>query len=147
MNKLLGLTAEVVGAYVASNPMPIAALPEFIASVNSALASLSGVPANAARSPSVNPKRSVFPDYIISLEDGRRFKSLKRHLMAQYGMTADEYRAKWNLPRDYPMVAPNYAAQRSDLAKQMGLGRLPKAVQPAKRKGGTGVKRPTGEAR
>ena len=72
--------------------------------------------------PAVNPKKSVFPDYIISLEDGKRFKSMKRPLMARYGLTPEEYRTKWNLPADYPMVAPNYAATRSELAKKLGLG-------------------------
>ncbi|WP_292371737.1 MucR family transcriptional regulator [Mesorhizobium sp.] len=84
-----------------------------------------------AQAPAVNPKRSVFPDYIICLEDGKKFKSLKRHLDVHYGMTPDEYREKWGLKSDYPMVAPNYAAARSELAKSMGLGR--KAAEPAKK--------------
>ena len=86
--------------------------------------------------PTVNPRKSVFPDYLISLEDGLKFKSLKRPLMIRYGMTPDEYRAKWGLPKDYPMVAPNYAASRSELAKQMGLGRKPGHKKTAKRGGG-----------
>lgn len=85
--------------------------------------------------PAVNPKRSVHADYIVCLEDGKRFKSLKRHLMTHYGMTPDEYRAKWGLPRDYPMVAPNYAAARSELAKKMGLGHKPEAKPRKKTRG------------
>ena len=84
--------------------------------------------------PAVAIRKSVTPDYIVSLEDGRKFKSLKRHLAGTYGMTPDEYRAKWGLPRDYPMVAPNYAKARSDLAKRMGLGRKGPAA-PAKKRG------------
>lgn len=88
-----------------------------------------------ALSPAVNPKRSVFPDYIVCLEDGQKFKSLKRHLGVHYGMTPDEYRQKWGLPANYPMVAPNYAATRSQLAKKMGLGRKLAAKHRRARKG------------
>jgi predicted transcriptional regulator len=120
------LTAEIVSAYVSNNPVPAAELPAFIASVHSALVTL-GTPSASepekAQKPAVNPKKSVFPDYIISLEDGKHYKSLKRHLMANFGLTPEEYRSKWGLPSDYPMVAPSYAAARSALAKQMGLGR------------------------
>lgn len=120
------LTADVVAAYVKKNPVPVSVLPDLIASV---AASLGGLVNGAAPSevepqkPVVPIKKSVTPDYIISLEDGKKFKSLKRPLMARYGMTPDEYRAKWNLPSDYPMVAPNYAASRSAMAKASGLGR------------------------
>ena len=120
------LTAEIVSAYVSNNPVPASEIPAFIASVHAALAGLTGTPqseSEPAQKPAVNPKKSVFPDYIVCLEDGKKFKSLKRHLMTHYGMTPDEYRAKWNLPADYPMVAPSYAAARSELAKKMGLGR------------------------
>jgi len=123
------LTADVVAAYVKNNPVPVSALPDLIASV---AASLNGLVNGAApaqvvepQKPAVPIKKSVTPDYIISLEDGKRFKSLKRHLKTSYGMTPDEYRTKWNLPSDYPMVAPNYSASRSALAKTMGLGRKP----------------------
>jgi predicted transcriptional regulator len=122
------LTADVVAAYVKNNPVPVADLPKLIADVYTALGLVNGAaPAEVVepQTPAVPIKKSVTPDYIISLEDGTKFKSLKRPLMARYGMTPDEYRAKWNLPRDYPMVAPNYAASRSALAKTMGLGRKP----------------------
>lgn len=132
MSDLLELTADVVSAYVAKNPVTASSLPDLIASVNASLRSLGAPAAEPAPTPAVNPKRSVYPDYIVCLEDGKRFKSLKRHIMTHYGITPDEYRAKWDLPRDYPMVAPNYAAARSALAKKMGLGRKPKA-KPAKK--------------
>lgn len=121
------LTASIVSAYVAHNPIPAANLSELIATVHSAVSGLSrpGAPAVEVLTPAVNPKRSVHPDYIVCLEDGKRFKSLKRHLMTHYNLTPDEYRTKWGLPYDYPMVAPNYAAARSELAKKMGLGRKP----------------------
>jgi predicted transcriptional regulator len=122
------LTADIVSAYVRNNPVPASALPELIASVAASLSGLvkGAAPAQAApQIPAVPIKKSVRPDYIISLEDGRKFKSLKRHLKSSYGMTPDEYRAKWNLPSDYPMVAPNYSKTRSDLAKSLGLGRKP----------------------
>ncbi|PZV35985.1 MucR family transcriptional regulator [Mesorhizobium kowhaii] len=134
------LTAEVVSAYVSNNPLPAGSLPDLIASVHLSLSGLTTPAATPVEPlvPAVNPKRSVFPDYIISLEDGRKFKSMKRHL-GLLGMTPDQYRAKWSLPLDYPMVAPNYAAQRSALAKEFGLGRkavpdAPATKGPAKRK-------------
>ena len=120
--ELIELTAHIVSAFVSNNPVPTAGLPDLIASVHLSLSGLSqpvGAPAEQ-KAPAVNPKRSVFPGYIVSLEDGRKFKSMKRHL-GLLGMTPDEYRAKWGLARDYPMVAPNYAAQRSELAKSFGL--------------------------
>lgn len=131
---LIELTADVVAAYVSNNPVQIGDLPNLIADVHAALARVGGAaePAPAEKpKPAVNPKRSVFDDYIVCLEDGKKFKSLRRHLGVHYGLTPDEYRAKWGLPRDYPMVAPNYAAARSALAKTMGLGRKPKAPKPA----------------
>jgi predicted transcriptional regulator len=139
-SQLIELTADIVSAYVSNNPVPVASLPDLIASVNSSLANIGQPvePEKPAQEPAVNPKRSVFPDYIICLENGKKFKSLKRHLGVHYGLTPDEYRQKWGLARDYPMVAPNYAAQRSALAKSSGLGRKPAAatakVAPAKRK-------------
>lgn len=126
-SKLSALTADIVAAYVSNNPLPAANLPELIATVYAAVAGVGRPtePTTEALKPAVNPKRSVFPDYIICLEDGKRFKSLRRHLSTDFGMTPDEYRSKWGLPADYPMVAPNYAATRSELAKKIGLGRKP----------------------
>lgn len=125
--ELVEIAAEVVSAYVSNNPVPAAELPQLIRSVHAALAGLSGqapAPVKEERSaPAVNPKKSVFEDYIICLEDGKKFKSLKRHLMTHYKLTPEAYREKWALDASYPMVAPAYAKQRSALAKQMGLGR------------------------
>lgn len=121
---LIELTADIVAAFVQNNAVPVTGLPDLISSVNTALAALGkpDVVEQPASTPAVNPKRSVFPDHIISLEDGRKFKSMKRHL-GLLGMTPDEYRKKWGLPSDYPMVAPSYAARRSELAKTIGLRR------------------------
>ncbi|RUV99366.1 MULTISPECIES: MucR family transcriptional regulator [unclassified Mesorhizobium] len=124
------LTASIVSAYVGNNPVPATQLPDLIASVHGAVRKLDAptiVSAAAPKEPAVNPKKSVHPDFIICLEDGLKFKSLKRHLMTDHGLTPDAYRAKWGLPADYPMVAPNYSAARSQLAKASGLGRHPKA--------------------
>ena len=122
---LIALTADIVSAYVGNNAVPPASLPDLIQSVNSSLAKIGQAlePEKPVQSPAVNPKRSVFPDYIICLEDGKKFKSLKRHLRTHYDMSPEEYREKWGLPADYPMVAPNYSATRSRLAKDNGLGR------------------------
>ncbi|RWE22855.1 MAG: transcriptional regulator [Mesorhizobium sp.] len=132
--ELVELTADIVSAYVSKNPLPVAGLPDLIALIHASLAGIAQPSAAEApkQEPAVNPKRSVFPDYIICLEDGKKFKSLKRHLDVHYGLTPDEYRAKWGLKPDYPMVAPNYAAQRSALAKSSGLGRKT-VVAPAKK--------------
>ena len=130
----LFLTADIVGAYVSKNALPAAALTGLISTIHQSLHALTvgqAIEAPAPLVPAVDINKSVKPDYIISLEDGRKFKSMKRHV-ALHDMTPAEYRAKWNLPADYPMVAPNYAARRSELAKQMGLGR--KAKAPAQRK-------------
>ncbi len=123
---LTSLTADIVSAYVAHNAISGEKLPDFIGSVYGALsrASTQGVePPKEELKPAVSIKKSVTPDYIICLEDGKKFKSLKRHLRSQYDMSPEEYREKWGLAHDYPMVAPSYAAARSDLAKNMGLGR------------------------
>ncbi|OHV76173.1 MucR family transcriptional regulator [Mesorhizobium sp. ORS 3428] len=122
---VIELTAEVVSAYVSNNPVPVGDLPALIDRVHGALKSAGSGAAEKpeALTPAVPIRKSVTPDYIISLEDGKKFKSLKRHLSVHYGLTPDEYRAKWGLPADYLMVAPNYAAARSSLAKSMGLGR------------------------
>lgn len=134
---IVELTADVVSAYVSNNPVPAAELAALIGQIHFSLRALtSGAPAEAPepQKPAVPIKKSVAPDYIVCLEDGKQFKSLKRHLMTQYELTPDEYRAKWNLPADYPMVASNYAATRSALAKKMGLGRKSKkpVSQPAR---------------
>jgi predicted transcriptional regulator len=119
------LAADIVSAYVSNNSVPSSDLPTLINEIHSALMRVGGgtveVPIEAPK-PAVPLKKSVTPDYIVCLEDGKKFKSLKRHLRTQYGMTPEQYREKWGLPADYPMVAPNYAAARSQLAKQMGLG-------------------------
>ncbi len=122
---LIGLTAEIVAAYVSKNALASSDLPAVIGDVHQALMRAAGNTEVVERDdlkPAVAVKKSVTPDYIICLEDGKKFKSLKRHLRTHYKMSPDEYRAKWQLPHDYPMVAPNYAAARSQLAKKMGLG-------------------------
>ena len=133
-DELVQLTAEIVSAYVSNNKVGPADIGKLIEEVHGALQRAPGgsaEPEAKPREPAVSIRRSVTPDYIISLEDGRKFKSLKRHLKNSYGLTPEEYRAKWGLPRDYPMVAPNYAKARSDLAKTMGLGRKSGAAGPS----------------
>jgi predicted transcriptional regulator len=119
------LTAQIVSAYVGHNSVPTSEIANLISQVHSALKRVSAgqmtLPAEPLK-PAVPVKRSINSDYIVCLEDGKKFKSLKRHLRTQYNMTPEQYREKWGLPPDYPMVAPNYAAARSQLAKQMGLG-------------------------
>jgi predicted transcriptional regulator len=122
------LTADIVSAYVSNNNLRPEELASFVTEVHTALQKApngSAEPTQETQQPAVPIKRSITPDYIISLENGQKFKSLKRHLMNSYGMTPDDYRAKGGLPRDYPMVAPNYAKSRSELARSMGLGRKP----------------------
>ncbi len=122
---LLALTADIVSSHVSNNSVAVNDLPQLIQNVHSTLASLSA-PAPEPQEelkPAVPIRQSVKPDYIICLEDGRKLKMLKRHLMTAYGMTPEEYRARWGLPADYPMVAPNYSAARRQLAKSIGLGR------------------------
>ena len=124
--ELVRLTADIVSAYLSRNPLGSNQLQDVITSVYSALTQVDNAPADVSAQtarPSVPVKKSVMPDYIICLEDGKKLKMLKRHLRTSYNMTPDEYRAKWGLPSDYPMVAPNYAVQRSDFAKKIGLGR------------------------
>ncbi len=121
----LDMTADIVSAFVGNNSVPASELPSLIQSVYQALNSISSgeeTKIEAPKEPAVSVKKSISADYIVCLEDGRKFKSLKRHLRTKYGMSPEEYRTKWNLPKDYPMVAPAYAKARSDLAKQMGLG-------------------------
>src|ERR1700732_1901827 len=119
------LTASIVSAYVSNNSVPTADLPALIGQVHAALTRVSrghGDAQSEPPNPAVSLKKSITPDYIVCLEDGKKFKSLKRHLRTQYNMTPEQYREKWGLAPDYPMVAPNYAAARSHLAKQMGVG-------------------------
>ena len=124
---LMELTAEVVAAYVSNNSVPAGELPNLISDVHAALGRMDtpAAPVVVAekQKPAVNPKKSIHDDYIICLEDGKKFKSLKRHLRTHYNLSPEEYREKWGLPPDYPMVAPNYSARRSALAIQNGLGR------------------------
>jgi len=138
------LAADVVAAYVSNNTVSLADLPALIAQVHKALVATATGAADKpaeAQVPAVSIKKSIHPDYIVCLEDGKKFKSLKRHLRTKYDLSPEEYRAKWGLPADYPMVAPNYAAARSQLARSMGLGqqRRKAAPEPAKkgRKGKT----------
>ncbi len=127
---LLSLTAQIVSAHVGKNQVPPAGLPALIEQVYGALRTAGHEPAPPPaekQQPFVPAKRSIFPDYIICLEDGRKLKTLKRHLRSTFGLSPEQYREKWGLPADYPMVAPNYAEHRSRLAKQLGLGRKPAA--------------------
>lgn len=122
---LVELTTKIVSAYVSNNTVVAGDLPSLILETHAALARVSGGPVIVEREepkPKVSAKKSVMPDYLICLEDGKKFKSLKRHLRTHYNLSPEQYRAKWDLPQDYPMVAPNYARARSDLAKKMGLG-------------------------
>jgi len=124
-NELLELTAEIVSSHVSNNSIPVQDLPTLIKDVHSTLIGLSKDAANAAEEtpePAVPVKKSITADYIICLEDGKKLKMLKRHLKSAYDMSPEEYRAKWGLPHDYPMVAPNYAKRRAELAREIGLG-------------------------
>lgn len=123
--ELVGMAADIVSAFVSANQVAPQDIPGLIRTVYAALQEVSGAPSAAEPTPepAVAVKKSVTPDFIICLEDGKKFKSLKRHLRTRYAMSPDEYRAKWGLPHDYPMVAPNYAKERSNLAKRMGLGK------------------------
>ena len=126
---LLELTSDIVAAHVSNNPVPLGELPGLIETVFGTLSGLSQPPAEpeVELKPAVSIKKSITDDYIICLEDGKKLKMLKRHLKTAYGMTPEDYRAKWSLPHDYPMVAPSYAKKRQQLAKKIGLGRKPKA--------------------
>jgi len=121
---LITLTADIVAAHVSNNSVAVSDLPVLIANVHNALSGLGGKAPEpeVKQEPAVSIRASVKPDYIVCLEDGKKLKMLKRHLMTHYQMTPEQYRAKWNLPADYPMVAPNYAEQRRSLAKKIGLG-------------------------
>ncbi|WP_157215484.1 MucR family transcriptional regulator [Flavisphingomonas formosensis] len=129
---LLALTADIVAAHVGNNNVPVGDLPGLIQKVHNALSGLGSPsePEPQPLTPAVSVRSSVKPDYIVCLEDGKKLKMLKRHLMTHYQMTPDQYRTKWKLPADYPMVAPNYADQRKALAIKIGLGRKPKVSEP-----------------
>jgi predicted transcriptional regulator len=124
-SEIIEITASLVAAYVSGNAVAAADVPGLIRSVHAALTGVGGEAealAAVGKEPAVPVRRSITPDYLVCLEDGRKFKSLKRHLRTRYDLSPEQYRAKWNLAKDYPMVAPNYAKARSDLAKKMGLG-------------------------
>ncbi len=129
-SELLRMTADVVAAYVRNNPLATNDLPEVISTVHASLKDVNGGPAAAPLQPAVPIRKSVTPDFIVCLEDGKKLKMLKRHLRTSFNLTPDEYRTKWQLGPEYPMVAPNYAKRRSEFAKQIGLG------QKARRKSG-----------
>ena len=123
---LITLAADIVTAHVSNNSIDVSDVPVLIESVYGALAKLGGEPVVEAKpEPAVSVRASIKPDYLICLEDGKKMKMLKRHLSTAYNMTPEEYRERWNLPADYPMVAPNYAETRRELAKKIGLGRKP----------------------
>jgi predicted transcriptional regulator len=151
-SNFIELAADIVSAYVSNNSVAASDLPNLIGEIHGALLRVSSgvqeAPAEAPK-PAVPVKKSVTPDYIICLEDGKKFKSLKRHLRTQYNMSPEEYREKWGLPADYPMVAPNYAQARSELARKMGLGRREAPVvevpQPAAKSGRKPGKKPAGK--
>jgi predicted transcriptional regulator len=125
-DNLLKLVTDIVAAYVSNNPVPVGELPAMIKSVYATLGSLAGGhvgDAVTSQKPAIPVKKSITPEYLICLEDGKKLKMLKRYLRSRYGLNPDQYRTKWGLPADYPMVASNYAAQRSEFAKKIGLGR------------------------
>lgn len=125
--RMIELATDIVAAYVAHNAVPASDLPSLIKAIHGSLDQMQSGPAPEPvvepQQPAVSIKKSVTDDYIVCLEDGRKFKSLKRHLQSAYGLSPEQYRAKWNLPREYPMVAPAYANKRSELARRIGLGR------------------------
>ncbi len=125
-SELLKLVSEIVASYVSHNPVPASELPAMIRSVHATLGGLTGtlaIDAVTSQKPAVTIKKSITPEHLICLEDGKKLKMLKRYLRSRYGLSPDQYRTKWGLPADYPMVASNYAAQRSEFAKKIGLGR------------------------
>ena len=134
VSDFIELAADIVSAYVSNNSVPSSDLPHLISDVHNALMRVGAGVApelpSEPQKPAISVKKSVTPDYIICLEDGKRFKSLKRHLRTQYNISPDQYREKWGLPPEYPMVAPNYAEARSRLAKEMGLGQQRRRGRP-----------------
>lgn len=135
-DELLKFASDIVAAYVSNNPIAVSEIPGMIKTVHATLGGLAtGTSSEAATTlkPAVAVKKSVTPEYIVCLEDGKKLKMLKRYLRSRYDLTPEEYRAKWGLPADYPMVAPNYAAQRSEFAKKIGLGRTAPATKSRRR--------------
>jgi MucR family transcriptional regulator, transcriptional regulator of exopolysaccharide biosynthesis len=133
---LLRLASDIVAAYVANNPIAVSEIPGMIKSIHNTLGGLASgvmVEGSGSQKPAISVKKSITPEYIICLEDGKKLKMLKRYLRSRYKLTPEEYRAKWGLPADYPMVAPNYAAQRSEFAKKIGLGRTAPAARNRRR--------------
>ncbi len=137
---VLRMAVDIVAAYVSNNSVPASQVPDVISTIYNSLNTLNGRMAGGGGEPpkpAVSIRRSVTPEHIVCLEDGKKLKMLKRHLRAAYGMSPDEYRAKWNLPADYPMVAPNYALQRSAFAKKIGLGRKKGQKMPRRKRAAT----------
>jgi predicted transcriptional regulator len=135
-NDILKLASDIVAAYVSNNPLPVSELPAMIKSVHVTLCGLAGGAAGevaTTQKPAVPVKKSITPEHLVCLEDGKKLKMLKRYLRSRYGLSPDQYRAKWGLPADYPMVASNYAAQRSEFAKKIGLGRTAPAAKGRRR--------------
>ena len=134
-HRLIDMTADIVAAFVSNNPVRAAELPDLIKTIHASLNDVVEPKPVEAQAPTLTPavpvKKSVTDDFIVCLEDGKKFKSLRRHLATAFGMTPDDYRAKWGLPRDYPMVAPGYASKRSELAKATGLGSARRKAAPA----------------
>ena len=134
-SEIIEMTTDIVSAYVGNNSINAADVPSLIQNVHRALASVAtgeDTTPPAPQEPAVSVRKSITPDFLICLEDGRKFKSLKRHLRTKYDMSPEEYRAKWNLPKDYPMVSPNYAARRRELAMEIGLGKNGRGGRPKK---------------
>jgi predicted transcriptional regulator len=135
-DELLKLASSIIAAYVSNNPVPVSELPGMIRSVHGTLGSLTPggvVESTTSQKPAVPIKRSITPDYVVCLEDGKKLKMLKRYLRSNYKLSPEQYRAKWGLPIDYPMVAPNYATLRSEFAKKIGLGRTSPASKSRRR--------------
>jgi predicted transcriptional regulator len=137
-DELIKFATDIVAAYVSNNPTPISEIPGMIKSIHATLGALYGR-ANAelptTQKPAVPVKKSISPEYIVCLEDGKKLKMLKRYIRSRYSLSPDAYRTKWGLPADYPMVAPNYAAQRSEFAKKIGLGRSKPSRSKSRRRG------------
>jgi predicted transcriptional regulator len=135
-DELLKFASDIVAAYVANNPIPVSDIPGMIKSIHGTLGGLASgaiVDGTSSQKPAIPVKKSITPEYIVCLEDGKKLKMLKRYLRSRYNLTPEEYRAKWGLAPDYPMVAPNYAQQRSDFAKKIGLGRTAPATKGRRR--------------